>query len=123
MNTTEVGRKLVALCKEGKNDEVMKTLYARDIVSVEAGGPPGQDREAKGIEAVEAKGKQWEAGHEIHSAQTEGPFPHGDRFAVVFRYDITQKATGKRIKMDEVALYTVRDGKIVREEFFYDMGG
>ena len=27
------------------------------------------------------------------------------------------------IQMDEVGLYHVRDGKIVREEFFYDMGG
>jgi len=28
---------------------------------------------------------------------------------------------GQRMKMDEVALYTVKDGKIVHEEFFYDM--
>ena len=30
---------------------------------------------------------------------------------------------GKRMTLDESALYTVKDGKIVKEEFFYDMGG
>jgi hypothetical protein len=29
---------------------------------------------------------------------------------------------GRRTKLEEVALYTVKDGKIVREEFFYSMG-
>jgi ketosteroid isomerase-like protein len=29
---------------------------------------------------------------------------------------------GKRMKLDEVALYTISNGKIVREDFFYDAG-
>ena len=30
---------------------------------------------------------------------------------------------GKRMTLDEAALYTVKDGKVVHEEFFYHMGG
>ena len=120
--TTDVGKKLVELCKQGKNEEAKKTLYANDIVSVEAGAPPGESAEAKGIEAVMAKGKWWADNHEIHSAACEGPFPNGDRFIVRFTYDVTNKPSGKRIKMDEGALFTVKDGKIVREEFFYVTG-
>lgn len=30
---------------------------------------------------------------------------------------------GQRMQMQEAALYTVTDGKIVHEQFFYDMGG
>ena len=122
MNTVEVGTKLVELCKVGKNEEAMKTLYSPDIVSVEAAGPPGQPREVKGIEAVAAKGTWWFENHTIHSASAEGPFPNGNRFAVRFVYDITNKPSGQRMKMDEVALYTVENGKIVREEFFYPGG-
>jgi ketosteroid isomerase-like protein len=122
MNTMDVGKKLVALCREGKFNECMQQLYAKDIVSVEAGAPPNMEREARGIEAVIAKGKWWEDNHEVHSATTEGPFPHDDRFAVHFVFDVTNKPSAKRIKMDEIALYTVKDGKIVREEFFYTMG-
>ena len=120
--TTEVGKKLVELCKQGKNEEAMKTLYANDIVSVEAGAPPGQSPESKGIEAVVAKSKWWADNHEVHSAACDGPFPNGDRFIVRFTYDVTSKPLGKRITMDEGALFTVKDGKIVREEFFYTMG-
>ncbi|HLZ10156.1 MAG TPA: SnoaL-like domain-containing protein, partial [Chloroflexota bacterium] len=48
-----------------------------------------------------------------------GPYPHDNRFAVRFVFDITNKETGKRTTMDEVGLFTVDNDKITREEFFY----
>ena len=57
----------------------------------------------------------------VHGSVAEGPFPHGDRFIVRFKYDVTPKHTGKRMTMDETGLYTVQNGKIVKEEFFYSM--
>ncbi|MDB4991419.1 MAG: ketosteroid isomerase [Myxococcaceae bacterium] len=124
MSAREIGKKLVAFCREGKNLESVNTLYSPDIVSVEAGAPPGRDRISKGIEAVRAKNKWWADNHEVHSAETSDPYPHGDdKFAVRFQYEITVKASGQRVKMDEVAVFTVADNKVVREEFFYSMGG
>lgn len=122
MTTLEVGKRLVELCREGKNEQAMKELYSPDIVSVEAGAPPGMSAEARGIDAVAAKGAWWAENHIVHSAKVEGPFPHGDRFVVRFTYDITVKATDQRNTMDEAALFTVANGKIVREEFFYTAG-
>lgn len=29
---------------------------------------------------------------------------------------------GQRVQMDEAALYTVKDGRVVKEEFFYQIG-
>ena len=122
MTTLEVGKKLVELCKQGKNEEAMKTLYSPDIISVEAASMPNMPAEVRGIAAVAEKGKWWNDNHEIHSASAEGPYPQGDRFIVKFSYDITSKPMKKRIQMDEMALFTVKDGKIVREEFFYVTG-
>lgn len=119
MTALEVGKKLVELCKQGKHDEAAETLYSGDIVSIEAGPAPGTPAEQRGIEAIRAKGKWWAENHTIHGATCEGPFPNGDRFIVKFWFDVTQKQTGKRIAMDEMALYTVVNGKIIREEFFY----
>ena len=34
--------------------------------------------------------------------------------------DVTPKMTGQRVSMVEVGVYTVEDGKIVREEFYYN---
>lgn len=123
MTTLEVGKKLVELCQQGKNQEAMEALYARDIVSVEAATMgPNVPAEARGLEAVFAKGKWWYDNHTVHSATTEGPYPNGDRFIVKFSYDVTHKPANRRFKMDEMALFTVKDGKIVREEFFYVTG-
>lgn len=121
MTTQEIGQKLVDLCKAGKNMDAIHQLYAQDIVSVEAGAPPGQSPESKGLSACIEKGKQWEAAHEVHGAKVEGPFPNGDRFAVIFDYDITRRADKQRFHMKEVALYQVKNDKIVREDFFYSM--
>jgi ketosteroid isomerase-like protein len=122
MTTKDLGQKLVDLCKAGKNAEAIQTLYAPNIVSVEAGAPPGTAAEVTGLAACLAKSKAFAEDAEVHSAKVEGPFPNGDRFAVIFDYDITRRSMGgKRFKMQEVALYTVKDDKIVREEFFYSM--
>lgn len=122
METMDIGRKLVELCRQGKNAEALETLSSRDIVSVEAGAPPGGERVAKGYEAVKAKQEWWRANHEVHAAAASGPWPHDDRFIVHFHYDVTFKPTGQRMQLDEAALYTVAGGKIVREEYFYFMG-
>ena len=121
MTTKEVGDKLVKLCSEGKFDQATETLYSPDIVSMEAGAPPGGSREAKGLAAVRAKGDWWNANHEIHSSTVEGPLVTNSHFAVVFKLDVTFKPQNKRFKMEEVAVYKVADGKIVYEEFFYNM--
>ena len=67
----------------------------------------------------EAGEKYWAANHEVHSSEVEGPYVNGDQFAVRFKMDLTQKASGERMTMDEVGVYTVRDGKIAEERFFY----
>jgi ketosteroid isomerase-like protein len=124
-DTLSVGKKLVELCKEGKHMEAIDELYSPTIVSVEAGAPPGGSPTSEGIAAVKGKGEWWSANHEVHKADVQGPFPHLDRFIVRFTYDVTAKAgpmAGKRFTMDEAGLYTVKDGKITHEEFFYSMG-
>lgn len=117
--TMEVASRYVSLCREGRNDEALQDLFADDAVSVEAVAMPGMSQEARGMAAIKAKGEWWTQNHEIHSASVTGPWPHGDRFIVGFRFDVTNKPSAKRMQLDEAGLFTLRDGKIVREEFFY----
>ncbi len=123
MSVKEIASKLVALCKEGTNQEAVETLYAEDIVSVEAADSPGFPRTMNGLAAIKGKNKWWAENHEIHGGDVEGPFPHGDdKFAVIFKYDVTMKEANQRMNLHEIAVYTVTDGKISREEFYYAMG-
>ena len=123
MSIIEIGKQLVSLCKQGKNQEAIDTLYSPDIVSVEAMAMPNMDQTQKGIDAIKGKNAWWEQNHEMHGGEVRGPFPNGNQFIVHFKYDVTPNHTGKRMTMEEMGLYTVENGKIAKEEFFYNMEG
>lgn len=120
MNTQEVANKLVQLCREGKNEEAIDSLYAENIVSKEPKGSPMELTEGK--EAVKNKTIQWEESvEEIHSASISEPIVSATHFSVVMDVDATYKEYG-RGPMSEICVYEVKDGKIVAEEFFYSIG-
>jgi hypothetical protein len=116
MTTQDLAHDLVALCREGKFAEAGEKYWADDVLSVEA---MGDNAESHGKAAAKAKGDWWSGAHEVHGVTVEGPFVHGDEFAVRFTMDITRKDGGQRLTMDEVALYKVKGGKIAEERFFY----
>src|SRR3954464_7077862 len=111
MSVQTVADRFVDLCRQGKNFDVMRTLYAPDIVSVEGGG-----EETKGQGPVIKKSEDWVSDKTFHGETVAGPFFNGanpDQFTVYFTLDITPKATGQRTTREEVGIYTVnRDDKI-----------
>jgi ketosteroid isomerase-like protein len=117
MNTEEVAAKLVDLCRKGEWMKAVDELYSKDIVSVEPREMEGMPAEMRGIDQVRGKTEWWENTMEVHSAHVGGPFVAGDKFVVQFDVDVTDKNSGKRMQMSEVGIYTVKDGKIAREEF------
>lgn len=119
--TAQVAQELVALCRQGRNLDAINKLYSPRIVSIEPVGSSEMPAEMSGIDAVRGKNDWWYQNNEVHSAETNGPFVGENQFAVQYTWDATFKPTGQRFKMSEMALYTVKDGKIVREEFFYNV--
>ena len=117
MTTAELAKDFTELLKQSKDDDAAAKYNADDIVSYEA--MEGPMAVCHGKEAIKQKGDWWRENHEVHGGSVEGPFVNGDQFAVRFKYDITPKATGERVMMDEVGLYTVKGGKITEERFFY----
>jgi hypothetical protein len=118
MSVQTVAKKFVELCRAGKNFDVMRTMYAPTIVSVE-----GDGKETAGQGPVIKKSEDWVSDKAFNGETVAGPFYNGanpDQFVVYFTLDVTPKATGKRIELEEVGVYTVKDDKITREQFFYD---
>jgi hypothetical protein len=116
MNLQAIASQFVELCNQGRNFDVMETMYAPTIVSVEGGG-----EETAGQQPVIQKSRVWQGNNTIHGEKVRGPYFNGpNQFAVHFTFDVTPNATGQRITLEEVGVYTVKDDKITREQFFYD---
>jgi len=115
MSLRAVAQRVVDLCNQGKNFDVMHTMYDPDIASVEPTG-----KATVGKDAVIQKSVEWAKGVDIHGETVVGPFFHGDdRFATKTIFEVTRKATGKRETLEEITVYTVKNGLITREEFFF----
>ena len=117
MNTEQVAHKVVELTKKQAWHEAIDSLYDKNIVSVEASGMGGQSPEKRGLDQVRGKTDWWVQNMDVHSFKVGGPFVAHDRFVVQYDVDVTDKNSKKRMQMSEVGVYTVKDGKIVREEF------
>src|SRR5262245_44984619 len=114
---------LVELCGKVQFRNAIDHYYSPHIVSVEAVELPGLGKEQRGIQAIRDKDTWFAENNEVHSCTLHGPFlgagRYANQFAVHFLLDHTPKSTGKRVTLVEMGLYTVSDGKIVREEFYY----
>src|SRR3954467_10315149 len=102
MSLQSTGHKFVEMCKQLKNFDVMRTMYAPDIVSVE-----GDGKETKGQQPVIKKSEDWVSDKTFNGEKVLAPYFNGpNQFAVHFTLDVTPKATGKQISLTEVAVYT-----------------
>jgi hypothetical protein len=116
--TTEVAARFNELAKEGNWDKIQDELFADNAASVEPTTSPGL-QSVQGLSAIKEKGKQFnEMVEEMHGGYSTDPVVAGNHFAVAMGLDATMKGMG-RTKMDEIAVYEVKDGKIVKEQFFY----
>ncbi|MGP6085969.1 SnoaL-like domain-containing protein [Antarctobacter jejuensis] len=123
MDLKAIAEELVAGCREGRELENLDKIYSADAVSVEAAAMPGMDSaETHGIDGIKGKHAWWSSNFEVLDAVVDGPYLHGDdSFAVIFQMKAKNKESGEVSDMKEVAIYTVADGKIVKEAFYYTM--
>ena len=118
MTTQEVANRLVELCREGKYEQTVKELYSPDIVSVEAEGTP--NRIVKGLDEIARKGIKFESMLEkVNTSVITDPIVADNFFSCAMLMNVQMKGVPVAIDMDEICVYTVNNGKIVREEFFY----
>lgn len=117
MNINEIAKKLVDWFNAGEMMKPYEELYSQDIISVEQAEP---NKRCVGMTELMKKGEWWHENFEVHAARAEGPLVGDDFFSVKFWMDTTHKPSGMRSEMSEIAVYKVKDGKIVYEEFFYN---
>ena len=118
MTIQQIAKRLAALCSEGKYEQAQKELYADNAVSIEPEATPAFAKETQGLKAIIEKGHKFESMLEkMHGTGVSEPVIGGNSFALSMWLDVDMKGRG-RTKMEEVCVYTVKDGKIVSEQFF-----
>lgn len=118
MKTQEIANNLVKWCNKGDYGRCYQELYSPAIESIEPEGSVHQH--VKGMDEVMKKGEWWENTFEVHSSKVGEPTVADNWFSVRFEMDTTHKPSGQRSTSSELGVYQVKDGKIVKEQFFYD---
>ncbi len=118
MTTSEIASRFNELAQTGQWNVIQNELFSADAKSVEPPHAQGLQT-VEGIDAIREKGKQFaESVEEVHSGYSTEPVVAGSHFSVAMGMDVTMKGMG-RMKMDEIVVYEVKDGKIIKEQFFY----
>lgn len=120
MTTQEVADRFSQLAKENNWNAIQDELFADNAVSIEPPNTGGQGlQNAEGKEAIKKKGENFGSMvEEMHGGYCSEPIVGGNYFSVAMGMEATMKGAG-RVKMEEIAVYEVKDGKIVKEQFFY----
>lgn len=121
MTTQELANQYYALFKQRQVPEIYEQLYSADIICTEPEHAlaMGVSTITKGIEAVLAKSKaRQEIIAEVHSFFSSEPVVGGNYFSLAMGRDMTLK-NGQRLQLAEIAVFGVKDDKIITETFFY----
>jgi len=97
------------------DDEAILGLYAANVESSEAGNPPDV-----GIEALRAKYVGWRNMTSATAFEPRSVVVDGNVIVIEWLGRVTLAASGRQVDMREVAIHEIRDGKIVREAFYYN---
>lgn len=118
MTTKDVAAKFYEYMQQGAWEKIYAELYSPDATSEESPGNTDWTK-ANGMAEIAEKGKKWnETIEAMHGGTTGEPIVAGNYFTCYMTMDFTPKG-GERMNFEEIGFYTVKDGKIISEQFFY----
>jgi hypothetical protein len=121
MKTQDVANLYYELMQKNKREQIYGELYSKDIVCREPEHAIAMNIPTitKGLDAVKAKSQaRAEIIEQVHNEHCSKPVVGGNFFSVALGRDLTLK--GKpRMSVEEIAVFEVKEGKIISEQFFY----
>lgn len=121
MTTQDIANKLVEMMKKGEYDAAYDTLFSPDFVGVWPAGSP-EARPCVGIDAMKEKGKmRADSMEKFLWSRVSEPVVGGNFFSVAMWFTCIMKGETEEKTENEVIVYQVKDGKIIKEQYFYDV--
>ncbi len=109
-----------SLIRSGQLVLAAEKYWAEDVISIEPVIRPQRTPAiATGFRAARTKLTRWLKNNEMEELAVDGPFITGNHFALFIDMLVIRRATGQREPFSEIAIYTVRHGKIIEERYFY----
>ncbi len=121
MTTQEVANRYYELASQSKWTEIQDELHDNNVIcrEPEHAALRGVQIITEGREAVKAKSiANRDMIETIHSQYCSEPVVAGNFFSVGLKRDVTFK-NRPRVKLEEICVFQVTEGKIVLEQFFY----
>lgn len=115
----DLANDLVVLCREHRYEEIYEKYYTEESRGVEAFGMNGADPVTVWKTAlIEKAKKRAEMTDVVGGEVSDASVVNGNQFIVYMSIE-AKKGDAAPEKHEEYVLYTVKDGKIVEEKFFY----
>ena len=115
MSTRERVLELIEYVKAGRIVDAFQEFYGEEVTTQENRHAPTVGKTVN-LARERAVGESVE---HIHEATARAVAVDGDQAFIEWVFDVTTR-DGKRIRIEEIAQQTWRQGRIERERFFYD---
>ncbi len=120
MTTHEVAKRYYELIQQHKYKQIQDELYAPNAISIEPENDSNLPLVVEGIEALQKKeGLFFSQVGEMFGSKMSEPIVSNFFFSQMTEMDVKMKGKDRKIK-GQIGVFEVRDGKIVKEQFFYD---
>jgi hypothetical protein len=120
MTTQEVAKRYYELIRMHQYEQIQNELYIQDTVSIEPENDSNLPLAVTGIEELRKKeGLFFSQVQEMHGGYMSEPVVSTFFFSMMTGMDVTMRGK-QRKKKEQICVFEVRSGKIVKEQFFYD---
>jgi hypothetical protein len=120
MTTQQVAKRYYELIQLNKYAEIQDELYAPDAISIEPENDSNLPLVVEGIAALRQKeGLFFSEVDEMFGSRMSEIIVSNFFFSHMTEMDVKMKGKERKIK-GQIGVFEVRNGKIVKEQFFYD---
>lgn len=120
MTIQAIANRYYELAQTGQIKQIQDELYAPDAVSVEPQNASQLPIQVQGLDAMREKEHNfYQLVETMHGGYCGEPIVSSYHFACIMGMDVTLKGQTRKNK-EQIGVFEVADGKIVREQFFYN---
>jgi hypothetical protein len=120
LTTHQIADRLYELLVRNNTQTVWDELFSENAQNIEPEHALARgSRNAGSLAEIRQKSKEFDENiEEVHSGEVGRPIVTQNHIALTMTMDVTMKGIG-RTTLEEIVVYEVKEGKIVKEIFFY----